>query len=444
MKNSETDRELNDLIKSTLDNYEEQYILGSWENFVRIRKRRKKLILWFTGTGIAASLLLGWLGFRFILPGSLSSNTDWQQQNTTNLEIPLVRDTLKEHNINRRQQTISSEIKKVNESVPYKTLESSGEPQSLNPIMNVKSPARSRPGALNPIMNEIHDSHYILIASGVNASGSISDKYPTMKRPDYNDQDTTGKVLSPSGAAERVRSVSEAYRPDTIGNKTARKPADVKTSENIFADNSRQQKFRFGVNVSPGVTSTSTASSFNFSGGVNADYELTRRFRLSSGLQVEHQNVINESSDNPAWIPSGQTQAVLVDIDMPLNLTWKFLIRKSACYYLAGGISSVIYLSENYTSTSYTQKMVGIVEMNDGVPNVAYQLENVKTVEQVTESPLSTFDFAGRINIIFGFEQHLSSRLFLHFEPYIKIPLSELATQNLRFTTSGITCKISF
>jgi hypothetical protein len=88
--------------------------------------------------------------------------------------------------------------------------------------------------------------------------------------------------------------------------------------------------------------------------------------------------------------------------------------------------------------------MVGTVEMNDGVPNVAYQLENVKSVEQETEAPLSTFDFAGRINIIFGFEQHLSSRVFLHLEPYIKIPVSELATQNLKFTTSGITCKISF
>ena len=93
MKNSETDRELNDLIKGTLDNYEEQYILGSWENFVRIRKRRKKLILWFSCTGIAASLLIGWLGFRFILPGSFSSSADRQQQNISNLEIPVGKET---------------------------------------------------------------------------------------------------------------------------------------------------------------------------------------------------------------------------------------------------------------------------------------------------------------------------------------------------------------
>jgi hypothetical protein len=154
--------------------------------------------------------------------------------------------------------------------------------------------------------------------------------------------------------------------------------------------------------------------------------------------------VINESSDNPAWLPPGQTQAELVDLDIPLNITWKFLIRKSTCYYLSGGISSVIYLSENYTTTSYTQKMVQNVEMNGGVPDVNYQLENVKTTEQITEDPLNTFDFAGRINIMFGFEQHLSSRLFLHLEPYLKIPVSDLATENLRYTISGITCKVSF
>jgi hypothetical protein len=234
-------------------------------------------------------------------------------------------------------------------------------------------------------------------------------------------------------------------RSDTSGNKPAYTQADFKvTPDNDLSANKRDLKVRFGVNISPGVTSTNTASSFNYSGGINADFDLSRNFRLSTGLQLEHQNVINKSSDNPVWLPPGQTQAELVDLDLPLNLTWKFLIRKSTCYYFSGGISSVIYLSENYTNTSYTQKMVQAMETKDGVSNVIYQIENVKTTEQESEAPLNTFNFASRINIIIGFEQHLSSRLFLHLEPYMKIPVSGLATQNLRFTTSGISCKISF
>jgi hypothetical protein len=429
MKNSETDRELNDLIKVTLDNYEEQYILGSWENFVRSRKRRKKLILWFTCTGVAASLLLGWLGFRFLLPGLFTSNEEWQQQNASNLEIPINKDILKGKKIVRPFPTIPEENKETKERTNDMAFQSSG--ASYNK---------------NHIKKGILDSLNILRTSEFTTSGSVSDNYLSgISLENHMQENVNSGMLSPGSSAERVSSVSEVHSSDTAVIKPDHMKADVNMiPEDNLSDNRRSQKFRFGVNVSPGVTSTSTASSFNYSGGINADYELSRSFRLSSGIQVEHQNVINESSDNPAWIPSGQTQADLVDIDLPVNLTWKFLIRKSSCYYLSGGISSVFYLSENYTSTSYHQKMVGTVEMNNGEPSVTYQLENVKSVEQEKEAPLSTFDFAGRINIIIGFEQHLSTRVFVHFEPYIKIPVSDLATQNLKFTTSGITCKISF
>ena len=428
MKDSETDRKLHDLIRGTLDNYEEQYILGSWENFVRRRKRRKKLVIWITGTSVAASLLLGWLGFRLILPDAIDSNADWKQQNAGNPGISLEIDTLKEHKIDTQLQSISARGKKTKEIIDHNALESSGE-----------SPYK------NQTQMEIKESLNIHRPKEFANSGSISDNLPSGESMAYQVQDTVNKgISSVVGTADSVRLVSQVHRSDTANISIYNQAGVSMKPESNLSDNSRPQKFRFGLNIAPGVTSTSTTASFYYSGGVSADYELSRNFRLSTGIQVEHQNIINESSDNPSWIPSGQTQADLVDLDFPLNLTWKFLIRKSACYYLAGGISSVIYLSENYTSTSYTQKMAGTVEMDNGVPNVVYQLENVKSVEQESEAPLSTFDFAGRINILFGFEQHLSSRIFIHFEPYIKIPVSELATQNLRFTTSGITFKVSF
>jgi hypothetical protein len=429
MKNSETDREMINLIKDTLDNYEEQYILGAWENFVRRRNSRKKLILWFCGTGIAASLLIGWLGFRFILPGSFSSDTDHQYQNISNLATPVEKDTLKEQLLIRKAPVIYAENKKIKELSHDQSLQRTGEPQNKNQTQK-----------------EILEPLNILITAKVNTSVSDTDTYQSEKFMTKRLPDTVNTGTSSSGhIAEKVSTVTVVQRSDTSGNKPVYTQADFKvTPDNDLSANKRDLKLRFGVNISPGVTSTNTASSFNYSGGINADFDLSRNFRLSTGLQVEHQNVINKSSDNPVWIPPGQTQAELVDLDLPLNLTWKFLIRKSTCYYFSGGISSVIYLSENYTSTSYTQKMVQTMETSDGVPNVIYQIENVKTTEQESEAPLNTFNFASRINIIIGFEQHLSSRLFLHLEPYIKIPVSELATQNLRFTTSGITCKISF
>ena len=337
---------------------------------------------------------------------------------------------MKEHKLIRQLPSIPAENKKTKEHEPDQALQSTSEPQNENQTQH----------------REVPDSFNILSTADDRTSASISGNYRAEKNQANHLPDTSNTWVSSQGSTiEKVSSVSMVPGADTSGNKPVYSQADVKVApENDLSDNKRSQKFRLGVNVSPGVTSTNTASSFNFSGGINADYDLSHSFRFSTGIQVEHHNVINESSDNPAWIPSGQTQADLVDLDLPLNLTWKFLVRKSTCYYLSGGISSVIYLSEKYTNISYTQKMVEIVDMSEGAPSVAYELENVKNTEQTTEAPLSTFDFAGRINIIFGFEQHISSRLFLHLEPFIKIPVSDLATENLKFTTSGITCKISF
>jgi hypothetical protein len=429
MENSETDRELFDLIKKTLDNYEELYILGSWENFIKKRKRRKKLILWFTVTGIAASLLLGWFGYRFIFPGSISNKNVFNQQVISNLTTPTIKDTLKDQIHIRQAPVIQAKDNNKYRISHNQGLQPKSEP--LNKIQTTK---------------QIRDTTDILSIAEVNASElnpiiNLSEKTITNQTPDTVNTSLQLQDVS----VEDVRYLSALNKSDSsINNPDYKKEEIIATPEKNLSDKRRSQKIRIGVNISPGITSTNTGSSFNYSGGINADFDFSSSLRFSTGIQIERQNVINKNSDNPAWIPPGNTQSELVDLDVPLNITWKFLIKKSTCYYLSSGISSVVYLSEKYTNTSYTQKMVQATEMVDGVPNLVYQLENVKSVEQTTEAPLSTFDFAGRINITLGIQQPLSSKLFLHFEPFIKIPVSDLATQNLRFTTSGIMCKISF
>ena len=87
-------------------------------------------------------------------------------------------------------------------------------------------------------------------------------------------------------------------------------------------------------------------------------------FRLSTGLQFEHLSVVNSEPSYDPSVPQGETKAELVDLDIPLNITWKFLVRKSTSYYISGGISSVVYLSEKYANTSYSQQMVEVVEVN--------------------------------------------------------------------------------
>jgi hypothetical protein len=431
MKNSETDSEFFDLIKNTLDNYEEHYILGSWENYVKQRKKRRKIILWRIGTGIAASLIIGWLGFRLIPSPALINSSDSAKQSPrfSNVVIPAAIDSLDNSILIRKLPSGKKETNLTGNDASARTSNNRSVYMLRNRVADTSKESQAM-------------SDKLLASDAIsNQEAYISDRADSQNLPDTL---KAGISQSPN-STDTGKSGYETGRSDSSGYKAPyTQPDPLISIEKDIANRPSDQKFRFGVNISPGVTSTSTASSFNYSGGINADYTFLTAFRLSTGLQIEHLSVVNNvPSEDPA-LPGGETKAELVDLDIPLNITWKFLVRKSTSYYVSSGISSVVYLSEKYANTSYSQQMVEVVEVKDWKPNITYQMQNVKTTEQTSEEPLSTFDFASRVNIIFGFEQHLSSKLFLNVEPYLKIPISELATQNIKYTTGGITCKISF
>jgi hypothetical protein len=421
MKKPETDKELRDLVVNTLENSEEHYILGSWENFIKKRKQRRRLILWFTTTGFAASLLIGWLGFRFFVTDSAQ-----KQQISDNQEITVNIDTASYHYLIASDASLLSENNKAKDQ---------------NKVISNKKHNYSKlkyKVHKDSLLRTVLNNEYISIASIQPSENSIAGLLSDTVK---------SKLLSQTVINETGKSVAPKQKSDSSGiNPPLRFTVAQLTPENgiELPENKITRKVRFGISFSPGVTSTNTVSSFNYSGGISADLDLSRRFRISTGLVVDHQRVINEATDNPSWMPAGQTEALLVGLDLPINITWKYLVSKSVCYYVSGGISSIAYLSEKYTTTSYSQKMVGVVNMVGGERTIDYQLENVENIEKRREEPLNTFDFAGRVNIIFGFEQHLSSKIYLHLEPYIKAPITDLATENLRFNTSGITCKISF
>jgi len=165
---------------------------------------------------------------------------------------------------------------------------------------------------------------------------------------------------------------------------------------------------------------------------------------ISTGLQVEHQSVINKSSAYNSAIPSDRTKAELVNLDIPLNITVNLISTKSHSYYISGGISSLACLSEKYTTTSYRQELREVTASLATEDSKTYKLQNIETTTENPATNPGTFDLAGRLNLIIGFQSQITPHLSLHIEPYIKIPLSGLATENLKFTTSGVTCKISF
>jgi hypothetical protein len=144
-------------------------------------------------------------------------------------------------------------------------------------------------------------------------------------------------------------------------------------------------------------------------------------------------------------IPSVHENFSLTNLDIPVNIKWHISQTKSEGFYLSGGISSVACLEGDVNTTSYRQELrESQMSSISGPDKTVYKLEMVETKYKDEINSAGKFDFAGRINLMFGYSRTISPKLKLHLEPYFKIPISGTLNREIRFTTTGITCKISF
>ena len=405
------ERELNERIKKTLAGYEEDYIPGAWENFVLKHKRRKRAIFIRYAGGVAAGLILGIIGLNFYHSFFTESSV-----------------TGKEQVISITNNSTSTQGKSIEEIKPSdKKITVVKKSFTYSSEMGKETPAEAKQPA-----------------NASAASGNIAVSSENSKSSDLVAKDipVTGIKPSTPGSGQVIpdNKLSDSAKTTLVAESLPRKSMD----DNKGAVGIHRQKVKFGVNIAPGINATSSGSSFNYSGGVNIDISLSQKVMISTGLQVEHQSVINKNSAYNSAIPSDRTKAELVNLDIPLNITVKLISTKSHSYYISGGVSSLAYLSEKYTTTSYRQELRQVTASPATEDSKTYKLQNIETTTEHPATNSGTFDLAGRLNLIIGFQRQISPGLSLHIEPYIKIPLSGLATENLKFTTSGVTCKISF
>ena len=100
-------------------------------------------------------------------------------------------------------------------------------------------------------------------------------------------------------------------------------------------------------------------------------------------------------------MPASYTDATLTNLDIPINVTWRFHTGSSGSYYVSGGVSTLAYVDEKYTNTSYRQEVKGNI-MYDAPEEsvVTYKVENVEVVKELEPSPSNAFDVAGRLNLM--------------------------------------------
>jgi len=411
MKSYNTDNELFAQIKQSLDGYEEPYIPGSWENFVQTRKKKRRIIFLRIASGIAASLLIGILGINYL-------NSD---------------------------KSITQSPANEQVSVPVNSI-----PQTVNPVSPKTIPAVITQNEHKQLVKSPNGgkSNSIIIASPNTANINKTANPPSFSAPVA---ENNGKVASASTGHETKpkSNVTDTVKniPDTVKIKSTQdilnRPSGNETKNVASA---ARRKVRFGLNFSPTVNAAQSSGSFNYMGGLSADIPLSARLQLSTGLQVENQHVAqkNASIASAMSVPKVETTTQMINLDLPVNVTWKFVAEKSHAYYVSAGLSSLVHLKQDNKNTVYSDLLVPSSSLVGGVEVLSYNVVKQVSVNNNTVTPTQTFDFAGRINFMVGYEKKLSSRLFIHFEPYAKFPASGQSAGYLNQTTTGINFKVSF
>jgi hypothetical protein len=213
-------------------------------------------------------------------------------------------------------------------------------------------------------------------------------------------------------------------------------------------------EFGLGLATVSNYSPDTKGSSINMGGGFSADYQLAKKISISTGMYIAKNelgynngsgNVIQSlknadyAADNSLAMIDGnsaQTDVSFMAIDIPLNL--KYRLNKVS---VSAGVSSLIFLSEKFT-TNY----------NASVTNTTFNSETSRyetntSVQNYTNEEKSGsfnhFDFAGLLNVSVGYDIPLVSGS-IAVEPYVKVPLSNITSRELKMGSGGVMVRYTF
>ncbi len=397
-------------IKQSLESYEEEYIPGSWENFLQKRKNNRRKIFLRIAAGVAASLL-------FLLAGTNYFYFEKKIAFTTPVEQ--ITD-LKKDAIHPVQPETSKTVASMVGLKPAAVIPKEAVKKSTVAMVSENSRMADGTSQVSARKADSTPENGAVKAGNTLQAGAFTN-------PGQSGTDTSGT------RKDTVRTLTGSTMPE---NRTL---ADNQTT-------GTKRKVRFGVNFSPGVSTAQSSGSFNYTGGLSADIPLTSNIGLTTGLQVENQSIVRNLPGiaSSSVTPQNQSKTKVTNLDVPVNFKWKIFSEKSRAYYVSAGLSSLVYLWQLDKNTTYSQDLIPVSSLVSGQEILSYKVVDQVSVIQNTGTPAQTFDLAGRVNIMVGFETKLTNKFLIHIEPYAKIPTSGQAPASLNHTSTGINFKISF
>jgi hypothetical protein len=431
------EKELIAHIRESLVEHEESYPLGSWEKFNAPEKKRRPFFMPFL-QGAAAILIIGLLTFLIVNkePNSLDTVTS-----NTKTEQPKAAQNADENAIRIEQKPIigNKSTDTYNDNLKEKAVN--------NQNLGIASTNPSLTIAQNQTV--LNTKEAVAAANlSVQNQTAIINKVETAETQKPIEKKVENVISKPSQETVVIAKVEEPktniidFLATETKNSTTKK-ADEKTDKN-------NDRFTLGLVVAP---SFGNVKRLNMGYGVSVDYKLSDKFALNSGLAYNQMAASKGVIDNrqsdmanvSAIAKSGSTKSLesveerVTGIDIPLEI--KYNVSKNL--YANVGVSAFAVINQRRNNTFLEER----IQQTAGLSS-ANSFSSVLVTQRVTESQPVTetqdYSYLGFYNLSFGYKKKISKNNSFAVEPFLKLPMREVKTENLRLIGTGVKLKFDF
>jgi hypothetical protein len=220
-----------------------------------------------------------------------------------------------------------------------------------------------------------------------------------------------------------------------------------------------------GVEISAGSLKTwsmaEVAGGMGYAAGITRHWNLGRNFSIGSGGSFVYNSFSLEDPMAARQSPSGyyadyspernadnsskyltirrdkNTDMDFMAIDIPVNFRYDISSIGKGKLYVSAGLSSLIYLNENFTSQS---EYLTLMPSNGISGDSSYSSTVSKVNTSGSFGALNRIDLGRFINFSFGYRLNRKKQSLL-IEPFMKYPLGNVTSMQLNIGMAGINLK---
>ena len=166
-------------------------------------------------------------------------------------------------------------------------------------------------------------------------------------------------------------------------------------------------------------------------------------YDLNNGVLKENDvfaaPVVNGASGS---LDSYEAQLNLLALEIPVNIVFKVWERHKSMVFVSTGASTMVYLNQKFNGSfinAYTRQ-----SYNDLTGITTYETNYSEVDVENNYGAFSHVDFFGLANFSAGYSIPFGKSNRLLIEPFIKLPISDLTSLDLRVFYGGMSLKLRF